>query len=545
MRNRATNTKRKVNSLNNTHMIRTRFAPSPTGYVHIGSLRTALFAYLFAKKNKGTFILRIEDTDQKRFVPGATENLIKVLSLFGINHDEGPTLDGGEIGDVGPYIQSKRSELYMKHALELVEKGEAYYCFCTTERLDELRKNQSAAGLPPMYDRHCANLSPEEVKQKIKNGEKWVIRQKIPNKDIGYTDKIRGRIDFKSITLDDQVLIKSDGLPTYHLANVVDDHYMKITHVIRAEEWIPSTPKHIFLYESFGWTPPEYAHLPLVLNKDRTKLSKRQNDVAIEDYLKKGYCIEALINFVAFLGWNPGKGSTEEMFSLKELEEIFTIENVHKAGAIFDLDKLDWFNYNWKKRLFTEKARALATEIDDQAEISLDNKKNLQIKFSLPEKEEQFKKKKGELLLSQSSEFIPEEMLQNKELLIKALSVCEDKVHKCVREIAKEIGFFFTLPDYSADLFVNEKMGTTLENSKTVLEKAKKLLENTDLWTENALSLTIIDTIKTLGLKNGQFLWPIRVALSGLPASPGVFESLWVLGKEESLKRINGAIEKL
>lgn len=526
-------------------MIRTRFAPSPTGYVHIGSLRTALFAYLFAKKNKGTFILRIEDTDQKRFVPGATENLIKVLSLFGINHDEGPTLDGGEIGDVGPYIQSKRSELYMKHALELVEKGEAYYCFCTTERLDELRKNQSAAGLPPMYDRHCANLSPEEVKQKIANGEKWVIRQKIPNKDIGYTDKIRGRIDFKSITLDDQVLIKSDGLPTYHLANVVDDHYMKITHVIRAEEWIPSTPKHIFLYESFGWTPPEYAHLPLVLNKDRTKLSKRQNDVAIEDYLKKGYCIEALINFVAFLGWNPGKGSTEEMFSLKELEEIFTIENVHKAGAIFDLDKLDWFNNNWKKRLFTEKARALATEIDDQAEISLDNKKNLQIKFSLPEKEEQFKKKKGELLLIQSSEFIPEEMLQNKELLIKALSVCEDKVHKCVREIAKEIEFFFSLPDYSADLFVNEKMGTTLENSKTVLEKAKKLIENTDLWTENALSLTIIDTIKTLGLKNGQFLWPIRVALSGLPASPGVFESLWVLGKEESLKRINGAIEKL
>lgn len=526
-------------------MIRTRFAPSPTGYVHIGSLRTALYAYLFAKKNNGTFILRIEDTDQKRFVPGATENLIKVLSMFGINHDEGPTLDGDEIGDAGPYIQSKRSELYLKHAKELVEKGEAYYCFCSSERLDELRENQSAAGLPPMYDRHCANLSPEEVKAKLENGEKWVIRQKIPNKDVGYTDKIRGRIEFKSITLDDQVLIKSDGLPTYHLANVVDDHYMKITHVIRAEEWIPSTPKHIFLYESFGWTPPEYAHLPLVLNKDRTKLSKRQNDVAIEDYLKKGYCIEALINFVAFLGWNPGKGSTEEMFSLKELEDIFTIESVHKSGAIFDLDKLDWFNYNWKKLLFDEELRSLAVEIDDQAEISLDNKKNLQIKFSLPEKAEEFKRKKGEKLLALSSEFIPEEMLKDPELLKKALSVCEDKVHKNIREIANEISYFFEINEYDKELFVHEKMGTTLENSKTVLIKAKEVIENTELWTENALSLTIIDTIKNLNLKNGQFLWPLRVALSGLPASPGVFESLWVLGKEESLKRINKAIEKL
>jgi glutamyl-tRNA synthetase len=500
---------------------------------------------LFAKKNKGTYVLRIEDTDQKRFVPGAVENLIKVLSLFGINHEEGPTLDGSEIGNFGPYTQSKRSELYMKHALELVEKGKAYYCFCTPERLDELRKNQSAAGLPPMYDRHCANLSPEEVKQKIENGEKWVIRQKIPNQDIGYKDLIRGRIDFKSITLDDQVLIKSDGLPTYHLANVVDDHYMQITHVIRAEEWIPSTPKHIFLYEAFGWTPPEYAHLPLVLNKDRTKLSKRQGDVAIEDYLKKGYCIEALINFVAMLGWNPGKGSTEEMFSLKELEEIFTLENVHKAGAIFDLEKLNWFNYNWKKRLFDSEMRSFASQIDDQAEISIDNKKNLKIAFSLPEKEEEFKKKKGELLLNRSSEFIPEEMLENKDLLEKALSVCEDKVHKNVREIAKELGFFFSIPKYDTSLFVNEKMGTTLENSKTALLKAKQLLETIDLWTESTLGLTIIDTIKTLGLKNGQFLWPIRVALSGLPASPGVFESLWVLGKNESLKRIDEAIEKL
>jgi glutamyl-tRNA synthetase len=526
-------------------MIRTRFAPSPTGYVHIGSLRTALYAYLFAKKNKGTFILRIEDTDQKRFVPGATENLIKVLSMFGIDYDEGPTLDGSEIGDTGPYIQSKRSELYMKHALELVEKGEAYYCFCTPERLDELRKTQSSAGLPPMYDRHCANLSPEEVKQKIENGEKWVIRQKIPNKDIGYTDMIRGRIDFKSITLDDQVLIKSDGLPTYHLANVVDDHYMKISHVIRAEEWIPSTPKHIFLYESFGWTPPEYAHLPLVLNKDRTKLSKRQGDVAVEDYLKKGYCIEALINFVAMLGWNPGKGSTEEIFSLKELEELFTLETVHKAGAIFDLDKLKWLNYNWKKRLFDEEMRSLVVEIDDQAQITLDNKKNLKIAFSLPEKAEEFKRKKGEKLLSLSSEYIPETMLENRDLLYKALCVCEDKVHKNVMEIAKDIEFFFTLPDYSADLFVNEKMGTTKENSKTVLEKAKELLESMNLWTEETLSITIIDTIKELNLKNGQFLWPIRVALSGLPFSPGVFESLWVLGKEESLKRIDTAIEKL
>ncbi len=526
-------------------MIRTRFAPSPTGYVHIGSLRTALYAYLFAKQNNGTFILRIEDTDQKRFIEGATENLIKILSNFGINHDEGPNLDGSETGNNGPYTQSKRSELYLKHAKELVEKGEAYYCFCTSERLNELRENQTKAGLPPMYDRHCSNLSKEEVKAKIENGEKWVIRQKIPYEEIKYKDIIRGTIVFHGKTLDDQVLIKSDGLPTYHLANVVDDHYMKISHVIRAEEWIPSTPKHILLYKSFGWNPPEFAHLPLVLNKDKTKLSKRQNDVAIEDYLKKGYCIEALTNFVAFLGWNPGKGETEEIFSLEELVKIFSLEKVHKAGAIFDLDKLDWFNYNWKKRLFSEEMKALAIQIDDQAEIKLDNKKNLQINFSLPEKEEEFKLKKGEKLLVNSSEFIPKEMTKNHELLIKALSVCEDKIHKNAKEIENEISYFFEIKEYEKELFVHEKMGTTLENSKETLTKAKELLETIEDWTEKSLSITIIDTIKNLNLKNGQFLWPIRVALSGLPNSAGVFETLWVLGKKESLLRIKSAIENL
>lgn len=525
-------------------MIRSRFAPSPTGFVHVGNLRTALYAYLFARKNNGTFIIRIEDTDQARFVPGAKENLLKILNLFGIKNDEGAMLDGSEKGDKGPYTQSLRSKLYMTHALELIEKGDAYYCFCSAERLKDLREEQTKSGLPPMYDRHCANLSKEEIKAKLENGDKFVIRQKIPHEEIKYKDLVRGMIQFHGKTVDDQVLIKSDGLPTYHLANVIDDHYMEISHVIRGEEWIPSVPKHLFMYKSFGWQIPEFAHLPLILNKDRTKLSKRQGDVAVEDFLKKGYCPEAIINFVAFLGWNPGQGSTEEMFNLKNLENIFSIEKIHKAGAIFDLDKLDWFNYNWKKRLFSEELKALAIEIDDQCEITTDNKKNLNFKFSLPEKENEFKIKKGEKLLNASTEFIPEEMLKNKELLIKALSVNEDKIHKNVKEISKEIEFFFNITEYDKALFSNEKMGTSDESTLTALKKAYETLKDTELWTESSLAIILIDTIKELNYKNGQFLWPIRVALSGLPSSPGVFESLWVLGKEESLKRIETAIAK-
>ncbi|MBT4055828.1 glutamate--tRNA ligase, partial [Candidatus Peregrinibacteria bacterium] len=343
--------------------IKTRFAPSPTGYLHIGSLRTALYAYLFAKKEKGAMILRIEDTDRERFVEGALENLIKTLDWCDIHYDEGPILKGDDIeqkGDVGPYIQSERSKLYTKHAEELIEKGHAYHCFCTKDRLDDLRQKQESAKQATMYDRHCCGLSREEAERRIEAGEKYVVRQKIPYEHLKFKDLIRGNVQFDGKTIDDQVLVKSDGFPTYHLANVVDDHLMGITHVIRGEEWLPSTPKHIFLYKAFGWETPEFAHIPLLLNKDRSKLSKRQGDVAVEDYTKNGYLREAIINFVAFLGWHPGAGEENEILSMEELEEKFTLDRVHKSGAIFDIEKLDWYNWQWQKRLHNEEINKIA-----------------------------------------------------------------------------------------------------------------------------------------------------------------------------------------
>jgi len=321
--------------------IRVRFAPSPTGLLHIGGLRTALYDYLFAKKNKGDFILRIEDTDQERLVKGAQENLIKTLNWIGLDYDEGPKVGG----KFGPYIQSQRLKLYQQYAQELVKRGKAYYCFCSPERLKKLRQNQIDNRIPPMYDKHCLSLKPEEVEEKLKNKGPYVIRLKVPSKGVTeFNDIIRGKVEVDNKTIDDQVLLKSDGYPTYHLAVVVDDYLMKITHIFRGEEWLPSTPKHVLLYQAFGWPLPEFAHLPTILNKDRSKLSKRQGDVADEDYIKKGYLKEALINFIVLLGWHPGQGETEEFFSLKELIKKFDLKQVHKAGAVFDLEKLDWLN---------------------------------------------------------------------------------------------------------------------------------------------------------------------------------------------------------
>ena len=312
--------------------IKTRFAPSPTGYLHVGGLRTALYCYLFAKKEGGTFLLRIEDTDQERFVEGAIENLISTLKWVGIEYDE------------GPYIQSERTALYKEHAEKLLESGHAYHCFCSKERLTELREKQESAKQATMYDRKCADIPLEEARKRVEAGESHVVRQKIPYENLKFKDLIRGNVQFDGKNVDDQVLVKSDGFPTYHLANVVDDHLMEITHVIRGEEWLPSTPKHIFLYRAFGWDVPEFAHIPLLLNKDRTKLSKRQGHVAVEDYIKEGYLREAILNFVSFLGWHPGAGDENELYTLKELEKAFSIDRVHKAGAISDIEKLDWFN---------------------------------------------------------------------------------------------------------------------------------------------------------------------------------------------------------
>ncbi|HON32439.1 MAG TPA: glutamate--tRNA ligase [Candidatus Syntrophosphaera thermopropionivorans] len=320
-------------------MVRVRFAPSPTGYLHIGGLRTALYNYLFARHTGGTFILRIEDTDRTRIVPDAMENLIHTLQKLDITFDEGPIIGG----NYGPYIQSERLDLYRKEAQKLLDAGFAYRCFCTPETLAQMRAEQQAKGEFVKYDRRCLNLTPAEIEAKLAKGEPYVLRLKMPDtRTFRFNDIIRGEVEMDSAQSDDQVLIKSDGYPTYHLASVVDDHYMDISYVIRGEEWLSSMPKHLWLYECFGWTPPQWVHLPLILNPDRTKLSKRMNDVAVEDYLERGYLKEAIINFVALLGWHSA--DNREIFSLEELCQEFTLERVNKSGAIFDLNKLNWMN---------------------------------------------------------------------------------------------------------------------------------------------------------------------------------------------------------
>jgi len=493
-------------------MIRTRFAPSPTGYLHVGGLRTALYCYLFARKNNGQFILRIEDTDQARFVEGAMENLINTLHWCGLEYNEGPNPDGTQTGEYGPYIQSQRNDIYQKHVQTLIENKHAYRCFCTKERLDEMRDLQTQRKEAPMYDRKCLNLPESEINELLSKNTPYVIRQKIPYSLIKFKDLIRGNVQFDGKTIDDQVLVKSDGFPTYHLANVVDDHTMKITHVIRGEEWLPSTPKHIALYEAFGWKAPDFAHLPLLLNPDKTKLSKRQGDVAVEDYINKGYSKEAIINFVALLGWHPGGGENQEIYSLEELEKIFSIEKVHKTGAVFNIEKLDWFNWQWRKKTYEE---------ETQNDIN----------------------KKAQTLLEYTKEYL--EDLENKdaETLKKALLVVEDKILKNPKEINENIHFFFDLPNYDQELLTHEKMGVNLNQAQASLEACKAALENQEQWSEDSIKETLVKKVEELGIKNGQLLWPLRSALTGVQFSPGAFEAAYVLGKEESLNRINHALD--
>jgi len=324
--------------------IRVRIAPSPTGLMHIGNLRTILYNYLFARHHKGKFLIRIEDTDQTRLVPGAVENLLQVLQWAGIENDEGPKLmpDGKlqEIGEFGPYVQSDRLKIYKKYIDELLDRGKAYHCFCSKERLEKLREQQTANKQAPKYDNFCRNLEHSEVQSMIKSGASHVIRFKMPeNREVVVKDLIRGNIVVNTKDLDDYVLMKADGFPTYHFANVVDDHLMKITQVMRGEEWIATAPKHVLLYEAFDWQPPQFAHLPQILNKNRKKMSKRDGDASVQDFINRGYLKDALINFIALLGWNAG--TEQEIYNLPELIKQFSLDNVHKAGAIFDTDKLD------------------------------------------------------------------------------------------------------------------------------------------------------------------------------------------------------------
>lgn len=492
-------------------MVRTRFAPSPTGYLHVGGLRTALFSYLFARKHGGQFLLRIEDTDRERYVEDAISNLLVSLKWAGIVPDEGVVLDeSGNVtqkGDKGPYIQSERLETYQTYIQQLLEKGHAYYCFCNKERLEELRKIQETNKLPTGYDGHCRALTADDVAAKKAEGGTFVIRMKMPKEGTTvFDDMVRGRVEFQNSLVDDQVLIKSDGFPTYHFAVVVDDHLMEITHVIRGEEWISSTPKHIMLYQMFGWEAPRFAHLSLLVNEQKQKLSKRHGDVAVLDFSKNGFLPEALVNFVAFLGWNPG--DERELFTLAELEQDFSIEKISKAAAVFNREKLDWYNQQHIKLLsnagLTDRVLPYLVESG----------------------------------LVKEAELTPEYRLW-----VENVVGLEKERLVTLKEAPEHLSFMFapTL-QFEKELLVWKK--STAEDAKAKLAEMKEQLAaiSDEKWNKVALEEVIIAWIKEKGYGVGDVLWPTRVALSGQRNSPGPFEIMEALGKAKTLVRIESAI---
>lgn len=485
--------------------IRTRFAPSPTGYLHIGSLRTALFDYLLVKSLGGKLILRIEDTDQKRKVEGAVEKLIDILDWLDIKFDEGPHIGG----KFGPYIQSERLNIYNKYKDELLKTGKAYYCFCTPERLQKMREEQQKKKQPPRYNRKCRNLNEKEIKDKLKNNEKFVIRQKMPlDGEIVVHDELRGDIKFNASDLEDHVLIKSNGMPTYQFALVVDDHSMEISHVIRGEEWIPSFPKNILLYKAFNWAPPKFYHIPLTLNKEGGKLSKRQGDVAVEDYKAKGYLPEALINFSVLLGWHPK--DDRELFTLKQLEKEFKIEDMGTSPAVFDIEKLDYFNGYYIRQLKLDKL----------------------VELCKPFLQENLKK-------------TAREEARQADYIKKVVALEQERLKK-LSEIGELTEFFFVDElKYKPELLIWKKMSKkdVKKNLEEVYEQLEKIPAKN--WTNDSIEDSVMNYIKNKQGKVGEYLWPMRAALTGRKASPGPFEVAEVLGKDVSLNRIKVGINKL
>ena len=511
--------------------VRTRFAPSPTGYMHLGNLRTALYTYLYARRCGGKFILRIEDTDQEREVAGAIDVIYNSLKTAGLSHDEGPDVGG----PYGPYVQSQRKDTYLPYAKQLVESGHAYYCFCTKERLDQARAEAEAKGEAFKYDKHCLHLSREEVEARIAAGEPYVIRQNIPTEGkAGFDDVIYGHVEVDCATLDDNVLIKADGLPTYNFANVIDDHLMGITHVMRGNEYLSSAPKYNLLYEALGWTPPTYVHLTPVMVEGtlrdkktgvytmqtdengnpvldengnpvkaivKRKMSKSQGDPSFEDLLADGYLVEAIINYMVLLGWSP-RGE-REFYTLKELEEIFDLEGLSKSPSFFDSVKMNWFNTEYIRRLTPEQYLEYATPWLNKV---LD-----------PEKFDY--KRLGELLQGRTEYF---------------------------KQLPDMVRFLAEMPEFSNDLYLNKKQKSTLESAKTALNTILPVLEGIDDWTEANIHDIVMAAIPATGMKNGQMLWPLRIAISGQSSTPGgAFEIAYLLGKEETLRRLKASIAKL
>lgn len=471
--------------------IRTRFAPSPTGYMHLGGLRTALYAYLFAKQRGGTFILRIEDTDQEREVPGAVELIYEDMHKAGLDYDEGPDVGG----DYGPYIQSRRKEMYMPYAMRLVENGAAYPCFCTKEELQQRRDAATAKGEQWKYDKHCLHIGKAEARRRMESGELYVIRQNIPETGVaGFEDLLYGHVETECAILDDNVLIKQDGLPTYNFANVVDDHTMRISHVIRGTEYLSSTPKYNLLYEAFGWQPPTYMHLPVVMKDATRKLSKRHGDPTFEDLLEQGYVRDAIINFIALLGWAPK--DDREFFTLPELVEAFDTDGLSKSPAIFNTDKLRWFNSEYIKKMDFEEYLNTVTPWFDKA-------------------------------------------LKGKGVDYRRLAELMHGRTEVFNQVPDMVKFLAELPDYQIELYSHQKMKTDPALSLTVLKLALTRAATLKDFTEDALKESLMELAAENGWKTGQVMWPVRVALSGLQSTPGgATEIAYLLGKDETLQRL-------
>ena len=487
--------------------IRTRYAPSPTGKMHVGNLRSALYEYLVAKHEGGVFMLRIEDTDQERYVEGATDIIYRTLEATGLKHDEGPDKDGG----YGPYVQSERMKtgIYMKYAKELIEKGEAYYCFCDKERLASLKtqvtEDEDGEGKTiTIYDKHCLGLSKEEVEANLAAGKPFVIRQNIPNEGTTtFHDELYGDITVENSELDDMILIKSDGYPTYNFANVVDDHTMNITHVVRGNEYLSSSPKYVRLYDAFGWKVPVYIHLPLITDENHKKLSKRSGHSSFEDLIEQGFVTEAIVNYVALLGWSPEDNN--EIFSLDELVKKFDYHRINKSPAVFDIVKLRWMNGEYIKAMDDDKFYEMAKPYLDK---------------SLPADYDEAKRRKVAGMVKTRIEVFP--------------------------DIEGHVDFLRALPDYDIEMYTHKKMKTDAASSLSVLKDVLPILEEATDYTNDALYQTLLKYIEEKGYKNGFVMWPIRTALSGKQMTPaGATEILELLGKEESLKRIRKGIEML
>jgi nondiscriminating glutamyl-tRNA synthetase len=472
-------------------MVRTRFAPSPTGYLHVGGLRTALFNYLFARKNGGSFILRIEDTDQQRKSENAVEQLIEMLHWAGIDYDEGPHKGG----PYGPYIQSERLDIYRKYVGILLEQRHAYYCFCTPERLERIRQDQIEQKQTPGYDRHCRDLDPAESESRVRKGEPCVVRMKVPLEgEITLEDSVRGSVTIPYKVVDDQVILKSDGYPTYHCAVVVDDHLMGVTHVVRGEEWLASTPKHILLYNYFGWDIPVYAHVPLLLNPDRSKLSKRQGHVSVEAYRDLGYLPQALLNFVALLGWNPG--NDRELFSLEELVREFSIERINKAGAVFDVEKLNWMNSEYIKRCTIDDLAGYIKPYFENAGYSIGDRDRFML----------------------VTEMVRTRIATLPESVQEAAFIYRDTIEPEDEE--------------SRELIT---LGTSKQLFSALLEKIKKAGSLSGELFKNIVQ----EAGKDLGIKGKHLFMPVRAALTGRSKGPDLPLLMEVLGKDEVIKRLS------